>query len=270
MKFDLHVHTNYSDGKFKPSKMIDLAVERGLDGISITDHDSVDGMKEAIEYGRKYKNFEIIPGIELGCIYNDEEVHILGYYIDYNSKELLKATEQLRKDRIQRGIKIINKLKNLNISISINEVQNLSKEDFIGRVSIARALINKKYVSSISEAFDKYLDKDGPAYVERKTFSIKESIDLIKKAGGVPILAHPGILKEKTIIIDYCIDHGIEGIECIQSKHSKEDENNFKQIAQKNNLLITGGSDCHGEIIDGELLLGKYYVSEYEVVKLRS
>ena len=270
MKFDLHVHTNYSDGKFKPSIMIDLAMERGLDGISITDHDSVDGLKEAIKYANRYENFEIIPGIELGSIYNNEEVHILGYYIDYNSEELLKATEQLRKDRIERGLKIIDKLKNLNIDININEVQNLSKEDFIGRVSIARALINKKYVSSISEAFDKYLDKDGPAYVERKTFSVEESIKLIKTAGGVPILAHPGILKDEKKILNYCINHGIEGIECIQSKHSEEDELYFKKIAINNNLLITGGSDCHGETIEGDLLLGKYYVGEYEVAKLRS
>lgn len=268
MKFDLHVHTNYSDGKFKPSEVIDVAIEKKLKGIAITDHDTVSGIKEAIEYSKQYKDFKVIPGIELGCIYNDEEVHILGYFIDYNSKYLLKVTEQLRKDRVERGKKIIDKLIDLNIKITQNEVQDLSKEDFMGRVHIARVLLNKKYVVSISDAFEKYLNKGAPAYVSRKTLTIKESINLIDISNGISILAHPGILKEKEQIINYCIKNGIKGIECIHSKHSKKDTIFFENIARKNNLLITAGSDCHGEIINNDLLLGKYYISEDEMSKI--
>lgn len=268
MKFDLHVHTNYSDGKFKPSKVIDLAVKRNLNGLAITDHDTVLGLSEAIEYSKRYENFKIIPGIELGCIYNDEEVHILGYFIDYNSKELLDATKRLRKDRIERGKRIISKLRSLNIEITQDEVQSLSKEDFIGRVHIARVLLNKNYVNSISDAFEKYLSKGSPAYVLRKTFTIKESISLINSANGIAILAHPGILKEKEKVINYCIKSGIQGIECIHSKHSEIDTKMFKNIAEKEHLLITAGSDCHGEIINNDLLLGRFYIGKDEMSKI--
>ncbi|MGO1470499.1 MAG: PHP domain-containing protein [Tissierella sp.] len=269
MKFDLHVHTNYSDGKFTPNKVIDLSIERNLNGIAITDHDTVDGIEEAIEYSKQYKNFKIIPGIELGCLYNGEEVHILGYFINYKSKEILNATRLLKSNRIQRGKKIIEKLRKLNIDINVDEVQNLSKKDFVGRANITRTLVNKNYVSSVYEAFDKYLNMNAKAYVERKALSINESINLIHKADGVAILAHPGILKNKETIINYCIKKGIQGIECIQSKHSQKDVDFFKAFSHENNLLITGGSDFHGDKIGKELLLGKYFVGEYEVSRIK-
>lgn len=268
MKFDLHVHTNYSDGNFKPSKVIDLAVERNLSGIAITDHDTVLGITEAIERAQDYEGFKVIPGIELGCIYNDEEVHILGYFIDYNSDELLEVTETLRKDRVKRGKEIIDKLNNLNIDISYKEVQNLSKDDFIGRVHIAKVLVRKNYVLSIAEAFEKYLNKDAPGYVARKSLTIKESIDLINKSNGIAVLAHPGILKDKVKIINYCIESGIQGIECMHSKHSKENTERFKQIAIENKLLITAGSDCHGQTIDNDLLLGRFFIDYSDMSKL--
>lgn len=268
MKFDLHVHTNYSDGKFNPSKVIDLAIKRNLTGIAITDHDTVLGINEAIEHSKKYKDFKVIPGIELGCIYKDEEVHILGYFIDYTSERLLKITKDLRKDRVERGKKIIDKLRALNIEITQNEVQNSCKEDFIGRVHIARVLLNKRYVDSISNAFEKYLNKGAPAYVPRRTLTIKQSINLINEANGISVLAHPGMLKEKEQISNYCIKNGIQGIECIHSKHSEIDTNFFKDIARNNNLLITAGSDCHGEMINNDLLLGKFYIGKDEMSKI--
>ena len=269
MKFDLHVHTNYSDGRFKPSKVIDLAVERNLNGIAITDHDTILGIDKAIEYSKKYKGFEVIPGIELGSIYNDEEVHILGYFIDYTSKELLETIKALKKDRINRGRKIIDKLKKININISEKEISSLNEDEFTGRVHIARILIKMKYANSISDAFEKYLKIGAPAYVERKTLSIKESIDLINRSKGLAVLAHPGILKKKDTIINYCIENNIQGIECMHSKHSIKDTEKFMKIARKHNLLITAGSDCHGEIINNSLLLGKFYIGESEMLKMK-
>ena len=130
MKYDLHVHTNFSDGKFNPSEIIDLALERGLDGVAITDHDTVSGIEEAVDYNKKHDNFKIIPGIELGCIYNKEEVHILGYFIDYTSKELLETIKILKENRNLRGYKIIEKLKRLNIDINKEEIQSLTREDY--------------------------------------------------------------------------------------------------------------------------------------------
>lgn len=268
MKYDLHVHTNFSDGKFTPTQVVDLALSRGLDGIAITDHDTVLAIAEAIEYSNKKEDFIIIPGIELGCVYKDEEVHILGYFIDYKSKLLLDTTNKLRKDRIIRGREIIEKLQILNIKITEDEVRLLCKDDFIGRVHIARVLVNKNYVKSISEAFDKYLNSDSPAYVSRKNLSIEDSIKLINDSGGIAVLAHPGIIKSKDEIIERCIEKGIQGIEYLHSKHSKQDTIYFKKVAKSNNLIITAGSDCHGELINNDLLLGNFCINENELLKI--
>lgn len=260
MKFDLHLHTIFSDGKFTPEKLIDLAVERNLNGIAITDHDTILGIESAIEYSEKYKDFTVIPGIEFGSVYKDTEVHILGYFIDYKDKDLIEATEFLKSSRKSRGVKIVEKLKALGLDIDYEDVKRMNDKDFIGRVPIAKALIEKNYVNSISEAFDLYLDRGKKAYVEKESLSIADTIKLIKNVGGIAVLAHPGILKDKEAI-DFCIDNGIDGIECIHSKHSEEEVKLFRECAEKNNLIITGGSDCHGEIIDGDLLLGKFHVN---------
>lgn len=259
MKYDLHIHTFYSDGLYSPSKVIDNATKIGLSGIAITDHDSVLGIEEAVVYSKQLDNFNIIPGIELSCIYDREEVHILGYFIDYNDKDILDVTKQLREHRVDRCKKIIERLSDLNIKIDINNIQREDDTDFVGRVAIARELIAKGYVSNIQEGFNKYLNPGKPAYVERYKLSIEDAISLIKNAGGIPVLAHPGLLKNPSII-EYCIKMGIEGLESIHSKHSPRQVNNFKNIAYKNDLISTGGSDCHGEVNNGELLIGKYFI----------
>lgn len=155
---------------------------------------------------------------------------------------------------------MVYKLNKLGLELSIEEVKKFSGEKYIGRPHIARALIKKGYVTDISEAFTKYLDRGKPAYVERYKITINETISLIKSLGGIAILAHPGILKNKTII-NYCISLGIDGLECIHSKHSKDDTDYLVDISKTNNLIITGGSDFHGDLINGELTLGKYFVN---------
>lgn len=259
MIFDLHVHTNNSDGLFSPEKVIDLAVKQGLNGIAITDHDTITGIEAAIDYSNNYDNFRIISGIEFGCVFNNEEVHILGYFIDYKAPNLIKITNELRQSRLTRGIEMVGKLNQLGLDLSIEEVKKFSGEKYIGRPHIARALIKKGYIADIPEAFSKYLDRGKPAYVERYKITIGETISLIKAIGGIAILAHPGILKDKSII-DYCISLGIDGLECIHSKHTNDDTNSLISKAKSNNLIVTGGSDFHGDLIDKDLLLGKYFV----------
>ena len=268
MKFDLHVHTNHSDGRLSPSKMVALAVEKGLDGIAITDHDTTTGINEAIKESHQYSNFRVIPGIEFSCEHQDEDVHILGYFIDYTSNSINEVTKTLKMNRIQRSKQIIDKLNNLELNISLEDVKIFANEDNIGRPHIARALINKGYVYTIQEAFERYLKRGKPAYVKRQSLTIEESINLIKSNKGISVLAHPGLLKNRGII-DHCISLGIDGIECIHSKHSKEDTKLFYNIVENNNLIATGGSDCHGDSTNKPLLLGNYFIDIMNTPKLK-
>ena len=264
MIFDLHVHTNFSDGLLTPEQVVDLALKKNIDGIAITDHDTIKGIKPAIEYSKKVGNIKIIPGIEFGCIYKNEEVHILGYFIDYNRKNIIDVTKKLREDRVVRGIKMIKKLNNLGMELTLEEVKRLSEKDYIGRPHIARALVYRGYVDSIQDAFDEYLNRDMPAYVERDTLTLVETINLIHESNGIAVLAHPGLLIDKDIIY-YCIDNRIDGLEVIHSKHNDEDVKSLIEISRKLGVIITGGSDCHGHIIDGDYLLGKYYIDIYDI-----
>lgn len=268
MKFDLHVHTYYSDGILSPAELIDLAVKQNLQGIAITDHDTILGLNEAIVYSKKYDNFKVIPGIEFGSVYEDEEVHILGYFIDYNDEELISVTKNLRHDRINRAIKMINNLNRLDIDVTIDDVRKHSGNDYIGRPHIARALIDKGYVGSIEESFEKYLNRGKPGYAERFHLSIEDTISLIEKSGGIAILAHPGLIKNKSIV-EYTISKGIQGIECIHSKHTAEDTDYFIKLAKKKNLIVTGGSDYHGDLVRGELIFGKYFINIEEIPEMR-
>lgn len=259
MLVDLHVHTNCSDGLLTPQQVVDLALKKELDGIAITDHDTISALESAIEYSKKY-NIVVIPGIELGCVFKGEEVHILGYFIDYNSMDIIKTTEKLRKNRITRALEMVNRINSLGMELTFEEVKRFSKDDFVGRPHIARALVEKGYFSSIEEAFENLLERGKPGYVERKTLELKETINLIHRVNGIAILAHSGLLKNKEII-DYCINNRIDGLEVIHSKHKEADVEYLLDVANKHNLIATGGSDCHGRIINGDYLMGKYYVN---------
>ncbi len=255
MKFDLHVHSNYSDGKYSPEIVVEKAFNERLDGIAITDHDTVDGIEEAIRQSKKYNNFYVIPGIEFGCIHNDEEVHILGYFIDYKNIEIINITNELKASRFERSKKIVKKLNKLGININIKDVLDFSDENNIGRPHIARAMMKLKYVKSIEEAFNLFLNRGKPAYIERLHLSIEDTIKLIHLSGGLAVLAHPGLLNDKSIV-NYTISKGIDGLECIHSKHTELDREYFSRIASYNNLIITGGSDYHGDLE----ILGKFTV----------
>ena len=202
-------------------------------------------------------NFNIITGIELGCFYDQEEVHILGYFIDYNNTELLNELDKLKTSRWKRGIEIIKKLNDLGIKLNMDSILSEAEASgFIGRALIARKLVSEGYVNSIKEAFDKYLDVGKPAYVKRYQLSIKDTIDLIHSVDGISVLAHPGLLSNKDIMT-FCVKQGIMGIECYHTKHTKEDEKYFIKFAIENNLIITGGSDFHGD----EDILGSRFIN---------
>lgn len=245
---DLHTHTIYSDGLFTPEQIVDLAVKKSLNALAITDHDTTLGVNRAVERSKLYKKFFIIPGIELSCTYEEEEVHILGYFIDNDSYDIMELTRKMEKERLGRAKKIILKLNELGIHISLYDVKQMATGNIVGRPHIARALIKNGWVENMNEAFNKYLGKDKLAYIERYKLSLEKGINIIHNNGGIAVIAHPGLIKKEEAIYK-CIELGIDGMEVIHSKHLKGQIVKLIDIANKYNLIKTGGSDFHGELI---------------------
>lgn len=266
-KADLHIHTTASDGILTPEEVVKWANKKGLYTIAITDHDTTDGIGIAIEESKKY-NLEIIPGIELSCTHQGEEVHILGYFIDYKSSKLKEFTNILKDSRENRNLYIIKKLNKLDIDITVEEVKKISQDGAIGRPHIARVLIEKGIVDTVKGAFDIYLAKGKPAYVERYKVSIKEAIDLIHSVGGAVVVAHPGLISSKSVL-SYTLSQDIDGIEVIHSKHTQEQIDMFTKLANDMNLSKTAGSDCHGYLEDGKPTLGDFHIDLKEVKLLK-
>lgn len=244
MKYiDMHVHTTASDGGLTPMEVVDYAIKKELAGIAITDHDTIDGLQEAIEYGNS-KGLAVIAGVELSTEYGDEEIHILGYRIDITNRKLTDTLAILKNERSIRAAKIIERLRELYINITLDEVRAIAKEGVLGRPHVGQILIEKGIVKSIGEAFEKYLGKGCPAFVPRYKISPFEAIDLIKRAGGIAIMAHPGLVKGLNIMEDL-ISYGIDGIEAFHPDHTEEECCFFEKVARQNNLYVTGGSDFH-------------------------
>ncbi len=266
MIFDLHVHTTASDGIYSPAEVIDQACALGLGGLAITDHDTVTGLQEARKQADKYGEILIvIPGIELNTDYLENEVHILGYFINGDDTALLNRLEEIKQARTERAVKMIHRLHAMGMIISFEQVKKLARGDLIARPHIAQALQEKGYVFSIKEAFEKYIGRDKPAYVPRYKFLPGEAIELIKNAGGISSLAHPGLIKNQNIIVEV-IKMGIDALEVYYPEHSIIQENEFINLSRRYKLLITGGSDFHGS--DNKEKLGCRGINKSEIDKL--
>lgn len=242
---DLHCHTTASDGTLSPTELVCSAAALGLKGIGITDHDTIQGWQEAEEAGRTAR-IVVVKGIELNTDWHSREVHILGYELDGSSAYLNSRLKSLRNAREQRMLEILERFNHLGIRITFQEVQRYAQGESIGRPHVALVLVERGYVGSVKEAFDRYLKRGAPAYVPRYKLTSEEGIALIRESGGVAVLAHPGAhhLEEG---IPAWIDAGLQGIEVSHSEHNHEDEQKYRALAQKYNLLMTGGSDFHGE-----------------------
>ncbi len=265
---DLHVHTTASDGLFTPKEIVYWAYKKKLSAIAITDHDTIDGIEEALYYGEKY-NLEIIPGIEINTDYQGSEVHILGYYIDYKSTWFLKILKEIRFARYNRAKKMIKKINDLGLQITMDEVIEVSGTASIGRPHIARVLVDHNYALNTKEVFEKYIGINGPAYVERYKITPSEAIEYILKCGGIPVLAHPGLIKDIHIIKEL-VDFNLQGLEVFHSKHNDDMIKLYYSIANQYNLIITGGSDCHGAIYNGQPLLGTLNISKKYLDSLKA
>lgn len=266
---DLHIHTCCSDGVFTPSEAVAYASKVGLSAISITDHDTVDGVQEALEAGKKY-GVEVIPGIELSAELDNvakTEMHILGYYVNHKSKSFNEALSIFKKARQKRAKDIFEALKALGIELEPDGLVENTGGKNIGRLHFAKALVEKKCVSCVSEAFQKFLGLDKPAYFPKHYISPKDAINLILKAGGIPVLAHPyyGHYSNKNIFKGL-INDGLMGIEAWHKSHPANVVKKFLNIAEELNLVATGGSDCHGAYGNETPLMGKIKVP-YSVIE---
>lgn len=272
MKFaDLHLHTAFSDGTFTPSELISGSLKAGICAVGVVDHDTVSGIASCIEAGAK-DGIEVIPGIELSAEFEGAEVHILGYFIDYHNTALLKRLESLKKCRVERIYKIIEKLEAAGVSLNPETVFNISAKGTVGRLHVARALVKEGKVSSVFEAFQKYIGDKGPAYELGFKFSPAEAIKLIRDSGGIPVIAHPYVLKNDGLILEF-IKYGLMGIEAYYPEHTQSMTNFYKALAKKHNLLITGGSDCHGsakpEVKIGSIRIPYELVEELKEARMR-
>lgn len=251
---DLHTHSIASDGSMSPAQLVRHAKDKGLAAVALTDHDTVEGINEALDEGNRI-GIEVIPGIEISTNYKPE-MHILGYFLGVDRYLCVqKELTEIRKGREDRNYKIISRLNELGIAISEEEVKEISSGDTIGRPHFARLLMEKGYVKTMQEAFDKYLGKDGSAYFKRYELEPIDGIKLIKKVGGIPVLAHPALLKMNYNDMDKLLmelkKYGLAGIEAIYSENSKEETGNLLRLAIKHKLLVTGGSDYHGTYKNG-------------------
>jgi predicted metal-dependent phosphoesterase TrpH len=257
---DLHCHTTASDGIKTPAELIDYAISRNVRVLAITDHDTIFGLKEGIDYALK-KKFTLIPGIEFSIDYRGGSFHLVGLYVDHNYVPLVEKTAYLHKVRDNRAFRIIDDLKAHGIDIPIEDVLNESSGDAIGRPHVARVLVKHGYANNINEIFKRYLVKGKPGYVKKERIPLEEAVALIKGAGGLAIVAHPvslnckGISDYETTIKGF-IDKGVDGIEVYSSMHKHSDINDFLELANKYDLLVSGGSDYHG---DKDEKLGYYF-----------
>ena len=277
-KIDLHVHTNKSDGTFSPEEVVDYAHSIGLRAIAITDHDTVAGIGPAIEQAKKY-NIEIIPGIEISAEWTEEkeelEIHILGYFIDWQSEDLQKKLEDFSVARLKRTERIIEKLKQHGISLDMEDIQAFttsteSGTPWVGRLHIAQAMVKEGHVSSINRAFDQYIGNNKSCYVPKYQLNPEGAVQMIKELKGIAVIAHPGLLDLNFAdnLIHRLVKCGLDGIEAYYPEHRDNIIKHLEKVAREYNLLVTGGSDCHG-LAKGNILMGTLDIPYELLEKIR-
>lgn len=270
---DLHIHTNLSDGVFDPRQAVSYAHKIGLAAISITDHDTIEGIPMAIEEGKRC-GVEIIPGVELSTevqLAERSEMHILGYCINWESQQFRDSLELFRKSREDRAHKILEKLANLGIRLDGEALLAIGGNGgCIGRLHFAKAMVAEGFVSSINEAFNKYLGIGRAAYVPKLRLTPEDAIKMIRRTGGIPVLAHPyyGHYSNRNLLKGLVRD-GLRGIEVWHSKHPPATVEAFKKLSAELGLIATGGSDCHGEYGGEPAMMGKMHVPYETVINLK-
>lgn len=273
-KADFHVHTNYSDGVFSPEKIVDTAIDAGLEAIALTDHDNILSYEIAQNYLKnlgKQDKLEIIQGVEVNTLYKNYEVHILGYFMNTENedfKKLLKIQQQARIDQVMEIIDLLDKKEGIKITFDMIKSQ-VADGGSIGRPHIAKAITSAGGTSSVIEAYNKYINDSSPVYVQRKTVTPHDAVEVIYDAGGIPVIAHPHDIDIAETLINDLMAYGLRGIEAYHRKHSPALVEYFSSMAEKLGLIVTGGSDFHApSLINGQIILGKHFIPEWIYDKL--
>jgi 3',5'-nucleoside bisphosphate phosphatase len=248
---DLHSHSTASDGTISPAEVVRLAADSGLSALALTDHDTIGGVGEAAAEAARL-GIDFVPGIEISAAFpKPGTLHLLGYGVDPNSETLQNLTRTLLAGRDDRNPKIIARLNQMGVHVTMEEWQNESKGEVLGRPQLAAVLHRKGYVSSIKQAFDKYIGQGAPAYVDKELLSPRRAIEMVLESGGIPVLAHPIQLRTENDaqlerVVKDLIDQGLRGLECIHSDHDAEHVKKYEAMADRFGLIKTGGSDFHG------------------------
>ena len=247
---DLHLHTTASDGVMSPSEIVRYAKAKGLQAIAITDHDTIEGLEEGLSEGKRI-GFEVIPGIEISAAHSPGSMHLLGFFLDIYHPLLKERLGYLQEARAERNPKIAEKLNQLGIDLTYEEVLKVSGGGQVGRPHFAQVLLDKGYVKSFQEAFERYLKKGAPGYVDKVRFTAKEALHFIIEAQGVAVLAHPKTLgmnrtSELENLLLQLVEEGLQGLEVHYPEHSALEVAQYKTLAERYGLLMTGGTDYHG------------------------
>ncbi len=243
---DLHLHTTASDGRLTPTQLVHLLVQRGLQVVSITDHDSTEGLAQAFEAARQFPQLTLVPGVELSTDVPGNEIHLLGYYVDPENASFQDYLSTFRASRVDRAQRMVEKLRVLGVSVEWERVKELAGDGAIGRPHIAQAMVEKGYITYPQEAFERYLGRNGLAYVERPKLVPEDAVRLIKEvAGGLPVLAHPAEIQGLDQMLRRLKGAGLVGMEVHYARYSSEQREYLAQLATHHQLLPCGGSDYH-------------------------
>ncbi len=255
-KVDLHIHSTASDGRLSPAELVCKSAELGLSVIAIADHDSVNGIAEALETAKAYPGLTVIPSVEINTDVPRGEAHMLGYFIDFTDGELNATLGRLRESRRLRAQRMIARLAKLDLHIEWARVQEIAGSGSIGRPHLAQALLEKGYIASAREAFTRYIGKDGPAYVDREKITPAGAVELILHASGLPVLAHPFTIPDPAAMIIELKKVGLVGIEAYYNDYNADQVSELVDLAERHNLITTGGSDYHGIDETFETMIG--------------
>ena len=253
---DLHLHTLASDGRLTPTELIQLVAKQGLETVSITDHDTTEGLAEAYEAAKEFPGLRIIPGIEMSADIPGDEVHILGYFLRYEDPDFQAKLLEFRRGRVERAQMMVEKLDALGVHIKWERVQHCAGDGSVGRPNIALAMVEAGYCKEPKDAFDEYLGRNGLAYAERAKMTPSEGVEMIEKVGGVPVLAHPTFMNDMEAGISSLKQVGLLGMEVYYARYDDDTVRHLARLAREYDLIPCGGSDYHGLGNSGEPLPG--------------